>query len=461
MGLEDTIAAIATPSGEGGIAIVRVSGENAIELVDKIFLPVAGGRSLQERAGYSMGLGWVLDREGQKVDEVLVSVMRGPRSYTTEDVVEINCHGGLLPARRCLEEVLHRGVRLAEPGEFTRRAFINGRLDLSQAEAVIDVIRSRTDKGMRIALRQLEGGPGRKLREIEERLIGINARIEASIDFPEEVGDVDEEAAARELLEVGRELEQILDVSRRGRIYRQGIKVVIAGKPNVGKSSLLNALLQENKAIVTDIPGTTRDVVEDYLNIRGIPVRVMDTAGWRETKDVVEKIGVERTREVIAEADVVIVVLDVGAGISQEDLDIRDLLAGKKTIVLVNKEDLPEKRITTQELEEMFGDWPVIRGSVKEDMGLEELEQAIEKLVLRGEVQADDMEMMVNLRHEEALHQAKVHMEAAKMALEADLSLDCLAVDVWGALEALGEATGRNLREDVIDRIFEEFCIGK
>lgn len=459
--MEDTIAAIATPPGEGGIAIVRVSGENAIELVDKMFLPRREGRSLQERAGYSMGLGWVLDGEREKVDEVLVSVMRGPRSYTMEDVVEINCHGGLLPARRCLEEVLRRGARLAEPGEFTRRAFLNGRLDLSQAEAVIDVIRSRTDKGMRIALRQLEGGPGRKLREIEERLIGVNARIEASIDFPEEVGDLDEEAAARELLEIGRELEQILDVSRRGRIYRQGIKVVIAGKPNVGKSSLLNALLQENKAIVTDIPGTTRDVVEDYINIRGIPVRVIDTAGLRETQDVVERIGVERTREVIAEADVVIVVLDVSAGISQEDLDIRNLLAGKKTIVLVNKEDLPEKRITTQDLEEMFGDWPVVRGSVKEEIGLEELEQAIEKLVLEGEVRADDMEMMVNLRHEEVLHRAREYMEAAKMALEAGLPLDCLSVDIWGALEALGEATGRNLREDVIDRIFEEFCIGK
>lgn len=459
--LYDTIAAIGTAPGEGGIAIVRVSGPKAIELVDEIFEPVRGGKRLIERPGYSLGLGWILDRAGEHVDEVLVSVMRAPKSYTAEDVVEINCHGGFLPARRCLEEVLGRGARLAEAGEFTRRAFINGRLDIAQAEAVLDIIRSKTSKGMQIALRQLEGGLVKKIEELEERLIRVNAMVEASIDFPEEVGDLDRQEAEAELVEVDRTLTRILRAAERGRIYRQGIKVVIAGKPNVGKSSLLNALLREKKAIVTDIPGTTRDVIEDYINIRGIPVRIMDTAGLRETEDIVERIGVERTREVLEAADLVILVLDVVTGISREDREIWEGLQEKNTVVLVNKEDMEDKRITQRELEEMFPGMPVIRGSVKEEIGLDELEDTIENMVMGGEVCPDDIEAMVNLRHQKALERAQFHVEAVRQGLDSGITLDCLAVDVWGALEALGDVTGKTLREDVIDRIFRDFCIGK
>lgn len=459
--LDDTIAAIATPPGEGGIAIVRVSGPDAIRMVDRIYRPVPGGRTLAARPGYSLGLGWIVDANGDKVDEVLVSLMRAPKSYTAEDVVEINCHGGQLPARRCLEETLKQGARLAEPGEFTRRAFLNGRLDITQAEAVLDVIRAKTAKGMQIALRQLEGGLGQRLRQLEERLVRVNAMVEASIDFPEEVGDIDVTEATGELELVAREVARILRASQRGRIYRQGIKVVIAGKPNVGKSSLLNAVLREKKAIVTDIPGTTRDVVEDYINIRGIPIRLMDTAGMRDTEDLVEKIGVEKSKEALAEADLVIIVLDVTSGITAEDREIAAMCEGKKTIVLVNKEDLEARHVSPGELAELFPDTPIIHGSVKEEIGLEELEDTVEAMIVGEGIRVDDMEIMVNLRHEQALRRVYQHVQAARKGLQEGVTLDCLAVDVWGALEALGEVSGKTLREDVIDRIFHDFCIGK
>jgi len=459
--LEDTIAAIATPLGEGGIAIVRVSGCGAISIVDHIFRPVPGGKQLRDRRGYSLGLGWIVDEKGEPVDEVLVSVMRAPKSYTAEDVVEINCHGGILPAVRCLEAVLRSGARLAEPGEFTKRAFINGRIDISQAEAIIDIIRSKTEKGMRIAVKQLEGMLRRRVERLEDLLIGLNSMVEASIDFPEEVGDLDEREARSRGQEVLRELERLLLAGERSRIYQKGIKVVIAGKPNVGKSSLLNALLRKNKAIVTDIPGTTRDIIEDYINVKGIPVHIMDTAGIRETPDIVERIGVERSEEVIREADIILVVLDAGAGLSEEDERVAEMVKGKRVIVLVNKEDLEEKRVTMEEVRNLFPGQAVVRGSVKEEIGLDELESAIEEAVLAGKVETGDEEILVNLRQEESFRRAKYSVESFLKGLEAGVSLDCLAVDLGQALDALGEITGRSLKEDVIDRIFRDYCIGK
>ncbi len=459
--LKDTIAAIATPLGEGGIAIVRVSGPEAIEIVDKVFQPVPGGKKLKDRKGYSLGLGWIVDEKEECIDEVLASVMRAPRSYTAEDVVEINCHGGILPAVRCLEAVLRSGARLAEPGEFTKRAFLNGRIDISQAEAIIEIIRSKTEKGMQMAVKQLGGMLRRRVERLEDELIGLNSMVEASIDFPEEVGDLDENEARARGEKIIQELDRLLLAGERSRIYQKGIKIVIAGKPNVGKSSLLNALLRKNKAIVTDIPGTTRDIIEDYINIKGIPVHIMDTAGIRETPDIVERIGVERSEEVIREADIILVVLDAGAGLTEEDERVAEMVRGKRVIVLVNKEDLEEKRVTMDEVTSMFPGQVVVWGSVKEEIGLDELESAIEEAVLAGKIEAGDEEIMVNLRQEESFRRARYSVEAFVKGIEAGVSLDCLAVDIGQALDALGEITGRSLKEDVIDRIFKDYCIGK
>ncbi len=458
MSNEDVIAALSTPPGDGAIGIIRLSGSGVIELVNKIFEP-STGTMLNERPAFSLSLGWIKEMDGSKIDQVLASIMRAPHSYTGEDVVEINCHGGSLPVRRCLQSCLELGIRLAEPGEFTKRAFLNGRLDLSQAEAVIDVIRAKTDQGLRLAMRQLEGN-SLYIDEIEEDLLQVNALLEASLDFPEEVGDLNDEEAGLILESARIKLDRLLRVGRRNEIYRDGINVVICGRPNVGKSSLLNALLRKEKAIVTDIPGTTRDVVEDYINIRGIPVKLMDTAGIRVTEDFVEKIGVEKSREVIEQAELLIFMLDVTEGICQEDMNIYNMVNRERVIVLVNKDDLEAKRISTDQLEQLFPDVRVIRGSVINEVGLEELELAVEEKVLSGNLPGDGMDIMINLRQRDALERTRCQVETARQSI-GGVPLDCLAIDIWGALETLGEIRGKTLKEDVIDRIFSEFCIGK
>jgi len=458
--INDPIVAIATPPGEAAIGIVRLSGPGVIEQVESIFQPYREGMELSERANFSLNLGWLVAVDGEKIDEVLVSVMRAPHSYTGEDLVEINCHGGSLAIRLCLQRCLELGVRIAEPGEFTKRAFLNGRLELSQAEAVIDIIRAKTERGLHLALQQLAGQQGQMIAELEDHLLHLNAMLEASLDFPEEVGDMDQ-AEARDILErVIKELDKLLQAGRRAEIYRDGIELAICGKPNVGKSSLLNALAQKEKAIVTEIPGTTRDVIEEYINIRGIPVKVMDTAGIRMTEDLVEKIGVDKSRQVIHKADLVVLVLDFAAGISTEDLDIFNSIPPEKLIVLVNKEDVQEKEISAAELTAHFSDLKVIRISVKEDTGLDVLEKAVEEMVLGGEIVADGLEIMINLRQKQALLASRAHAQAALLAL-GEVPLDCLGVDIWGAVDCLGELTGKSLKEDIIDRIFHDFCIGK
>ncbi len=456
----DDIAAISTPPGESGIAIVRLSGSNVIEKVSRIFKPYSPGTDIRRKKGYSLTLGWILDDEKEVIDEVLVSIMRAPRSYTGEDVVEINCHGGSLPVRRCLEVVLKSGVRLAEPGEFTRRAFLNGRLDASQVEAVIDIIRAKTEKSLKLAVKQLTGHTSRYIHCLEEDLISLNAMVEASLDFPDEVGDLDYTEAEKKLKEVLGKIERILKAGQRAEIYRDGITITICGKPNVGKSSLLNALLRKEKAIVTSIPGTTRDIIEDYINIRGIPVKLMDTAGIRITEDLVERIGVERSQQAIRDSDLIIFLLDAGEGVTDEDISIYESIENSNIIVLANKEDLEEKNISEKDLKNFFSAAKVIRGSVKEEIGLDELEDTIEKIVFSGQLGSDGQEIMINMRQKNALLKAKKHVEDALGSLR-DVPLDCLGVDIWGALEALGEITGKNLKEDVIDRIFHDFCIGK
>ncbi|MEN6350248.1 MAG: tRNA uridine-5-carboxymethylaminomethyl(34) synthesis GTPase MnmE [Syntrophomonas sp.] len=456
----DDIAAIATPPGEGGIAIVRLSGSGVIDKVSSLFKPFNPDSDLKARGSHSLTLGWIMDEQQEALDEVLLGIMKGPHSYTGENVVEINCHGGTLPARRCLEAMLKSGVRLAEPGEFTRRAFLNGRLDASQAEAVIDVIRAKSEKGLKLAMKQLAGNNSRFVQLLEDKLIAVNAMLDASLDFPDEVGEPHYHEISQILQGIVKDIDKLLAAGRRGEIYRQGISIAICGKPNVGKSSLLNALLRKDKAIVTSIPGTTRDIIEDYLNVKGIPVRLMDTAGIRETQDIVERIGVERSQEVIKESDLIIFLLDVESGITGEDLEIFSSLERHKVLVLVNKEDLEQRNIDEQELKKIFAGVQVIRGSVKEEIGLEELEDSIEERVLSGCLASDDLELMITLRQKDALLRAKRHIEDTRDALQ-KVSLDCLSVDVWGALDCLGEITGKNLKEEVMERIFRDFCIGK
>lgn len=458
--IEDDIAAISTPPGEGGIAMVRLSGSGVIEKMDKLFRPHLEGRLLTERPSHSLTLGWMTDDNNEVIDEVLISVMRGPHSYSGEDVVEINCHGGFLPARRCLERVLSAGVRLAEPGEFTRRAYLNGRLDISQAEAVIDIIRAKSDKGMRLAQQQLSGLNVRYVNHLEEGLTRINAILEASLDFPDEVGEPDYDEVDERLQEVRDSLDALINAARRAEIYREGISIAICGKPNVGKSTLLNTLLRKEKAIVTEIPGTTRDIIEDYINVRGIPVKIMDTAGIRATEDRVEKIGVERSREVINAADLVLFLLDVESGITEEDREIFAQIQTRNIIILVNKEDLMEKNIDTASLAELFPGLPLIRGSAREEIGIDELEESIENLVLSGQTGSDNLEIMVSTRQRQALERARQHVIDVMQSLR-EAPLDCLGVDLGGALEALGEITGKNLKEEAINRIFHDFCIGK
>lgn len=458
--INDDIAAISTPPGEGGIAIVRLSGPGVIDKVHQIFEPFRNQVNLCQRPSFSLTLGWIMDETGEAIDEVLVGLMRSPRSYTGENVVEINCHGGLLPARRVLERVMEMEVRLAEPGEFTRRAFLNGRMDAMQAEAIIDIIRAKSDKSMRLAMKSLSGSNSRLILQLEDNIIHVNALLEASIDFPDEVGDPDYSEIRSLLKGIVKDIDNLIRASDRAEIYRTGISVAITGKPNVGKSSLLNALLRKEKAIVTNIPGTTRDLIEDYIHIKGIPVKIIDTAGIRITDDLIEKIGVERSWEVVREADLVMFLLDNESGITDEDMDIYQYIDNSKAIVLVNKDDLAEKNITEEQIKAVFKGVPIIRISVKEDIGLGELEDTIENMVVSGEVGSDDLEIMLNMRHKKALQTARKHTKDALAVLE-EVPLDCLGVDIQGALEALGQITGKNLKAEVLERIFHDFCIGK
>ncbi|MEA1961543.1 MAG: tRNA uridine-5-carboxymethylaminomethyl(34) synthesis GTPase MnmE [Bacillota bacterium] len=456
----DNIVALSTPSGEAGIGVIRLSGETVIQEIDRVFLPFKEGALLQEKSGYTLNLGWILDEKGYRIDQVLVGVMKEPRSYTGENVIEINCHGGSMPVRRCLERCLELGIRMAEPGEFTKRAFLNGRLDLSQAEAVIDVIRAKTDRGLKLAMEQLEGVNSRYIVEIEEDLLRVNAMVEASIDFPDDVGDLDNEEARALLQGVIETMDRFLEAGKRGQIYRDGASIAICGKPNVGKSSLLNVLVRKEKAIVTEIPGTTRDVIEEYINIKGIPVKVMDTAGIHVTEDFVEKLGIERSLSAIEKADVVLFLLDMGSGLTEEDLQIINKIDKKHLMILVNKEDLEEKKIDEGEIENRFPGIRVIRGSVKEETGIEDLENALKQFFLQGVSGQDELEIMMNIRHQKALVKSRQHVKAVIDVLEV-VTLDCLAVDLQESLVYLGEITGKTLKEEAIERIFHDFCIGK
>ncbi|NLY52333.1 MAG: tRNA uridine-5-carboxymethylaminomethyl(34) synthesis GTPase MnmE [Firmicutes bacterium] len=457
---DDTIAAISTPLGEGGIGIVRLSGADAISLVDKAFVSPKG-QTLAFARSWSLNYGWIVDKHGEKIDEVIVSVMRAPHSYTREDIVEINCHGGLIPLQGVLERVLELGARLAEPGEFTKRAFLHGRLDLSQAEAVIDVIRAKTDRGHRLAMRQLEGGLSQAIKEMRSDLVGLLAAIEAGIDFPDEVGDMEPEAIRQVIDDVSREIAKMLATADTGRLLREGIDTAIVGKPNVGKSSLLNRLVRENRAIVTDVPGTTRDVIEEVVNIGGFPFVVRDTAGIRRTEDVVEKIGVERAIALMEGADLVLCVVDGSSPLEDDDISLLQQVQGKTGVLVVNKKDIGSAE-SDERYRELLPDVPIVRISAETGEGLEELEETIVSQVVEGGIDlTGDSLVVTRARHKQALKEAAASLEAARNTLEMGLPQDLVAVDIRGAAESLGEVTGDTVRDEVIDRIFADFCIGK
>ncbi|MFZ3172596.1 MAG: tRNA uridine-5-carboxymethylaminomethyl(34) synthesis GTPase MnmE [Carboxydocellales bacterium] len=467
--MDDVIAAIATAPGEGGIGIVRISGKGAVEKVEQIFYSPTG-KALSSLGSYMMTYGYIVENKpgakagsnpDSRIDEVIVSIMLGPKSFTGEDVVEINCHGGMIPLRRVLEEVLRSGARMAEPGEFSKRAFLNGRIDLAQAESILDVIRAQTDVGLKVALKQLEGGLSIEVVEIRKGLLELLAFIEAGIDFPEDdIEELSREKIRGRTVEFINKLKLLVETADSGKIYREGLSTVIVGKPNVGKSSLLNALLKEKRAIVTDIPGTTRDVIEEVLNLQGIPVRLVDTAGIRATEDVIEKLGVERSKEWFGLADLVLLVLDAQTGLQHEDLEIASLIKEKRCLVVINKIDVGDK-FKWLEMPPELKQFPKVEVSVKEKRGLQQLEEKIVSLVLEGKVKPGERVLVTNLRHKRALEKAVENLNGVIQSLDHEMPTDCMSIDFKGSLECLGEVTGESIGEDIINEIFAQFCLGK
>lgn len=459
MFIDDTIAAIATAPGEGGIGIIRISGEKSLQVAQSIFKSKSG-KMIKDYNARTLIYGTVVDNE-KVIDEVLVAYMKGPNSYTAEDVIEINCHGGFISVKKILELILSKGVRLAEAGEFTKRAFLNGRIDLSQAEAIIDVIKSKTDMAHEVAQSKLEGSLAKKIKDLRMNVTEVLAHLEVSIDFAEEdVEEITYQTLEEKALELRNEIKKLYDTAESGKILRDGLKTVIVGKPNVGKSSLLNSILGENRAIVTDIAGTTRDVIEEFVNIKGIPLKIVDTAGIRETEDVVEKIGVEKSRESFSTADLVIMVLDASRKLSEEDMEILESLKNKKTIVLLNKMDL-EPQIELEKIEEFVNSEDIIKISALKHQGIEELQDKIEAMVYHGSVKNSSNLMITNSRHKDALFKAYESINDAISAIEQRMPYDFIEVDFKNIWDYLGYINGDTVREDLLDTIFANFCIGK
>lgn len=458
----DTIAAISTPMGEGAIAIVRLSGDQAFEIADRLFRGV-GGKRLKDVASHTIHYGHIIDpKTGEVAEEVMVSAMKGPKTFTKEDVIEINCHGGLVSVNRVLQLLLNNGARLAEPGEFTKRAFLNGRIDLSQAEAVMDLIRAKTDRAMNVALGQMEGRLSKLIQKLRQEILEILAHVEVNIDYPE-YDDV-EEMTHHMLLEksayVRKEIEKLLRTSQQGKILREGLSTVIVGRPNVGKSSLLNSLVHENKAIVTDIPGTTRDVIEEYVNVRGVPLRLLDTAGIRETEDIVERIGVEKSRQVLKEADLILLVLNYSDELTAEDENIFKAVEGMDVIVIVNKMDL-EQKIDMDRVHELSKKHKLVTTSLLEDKGVDDLEDAIASLFFEGSIEAGDITYVSNTRHIALLNQALNAIDEAMQGVEMGTPIDIVQIDLTRTWELLGEIIGDSVHESLIDQLFSQFCLGK
>jgi tRNA modification GTPase len=457
----DTIAAISTPMGEGAIAIVRLSGEEAVEIADRVFQP-KGKKRLIEVDSHTIHYGHLVDpKEEQIIEEVMVSIMRAPKTFTREDVVEINCHGGLVSVNRVLKLLLNNGARLAEPGEFTKRAFLNGRIDLSQAEAVMDLIRSKTDRAMNVALNQMEGRLSILIQKLRQTLLETVAHVEVNIDYPEyDAEEMTHEMLLKQTSYVRDEISKLLVTAQQGKILREGLSTVIIGRPNVGKSSLLNSLVHENKAIVTDIPGTTRDVIEEYVNVRGVPLRLVDTAGIRETEDIVERIGVERSRQYLKQADLILLVLNYGDDFTEEDERLFEAASGMDVIVIVNKTDL-EQKIDLDRVKQLAKNHTLITTSLLHEEGIDHLEEAIAALFFQGDLEAQDLTYVSNSRHIALLEQAKGTIEEAMNSIEMGLPIDMAQIDITRTWELLGEIIGDTVSESLIDQLFSQFCLGK
>ena len=468
----ETIAAIATALSDSGIGIVRISGENAIYIIDNIFRSAAGRRILTKVQSHTIHYGYIVDSDENVIDEVMVAVMKAPRSYTTEDTVEINCHGGVLVMQKVLEAVLHAGARLAQPGEFTKRAFLNGRIDLSRAEAVIDVIHSQNDYALSSSVSQLKGQLSNKIHTLREDILYQIAFIESALDDPEHISlDGYPEQLAAKVIYFQQEIAKLLATADNGRLIKEGISTVIVGKPNAGKSSLLNMLLGEDRAIVTEIAGTTRDALHETINLHGISLNMIDTAGIHETQDVVEKIGVERAKKYAMDADLILYVVDASGNIDEDDQNIISLLDGKKAIILLNKSDL-ENKITEESLKENLAkrlkhseDIRILRTSTidpsSENSGMEELEETIRNMFFEGELKHNNELVVTNLRHKEALQDALHSLQLVERSIEDGMPEDFYSIDLTSAYASLGKIIGEEVDEDVVNEIFSKFCMGK
>ena len=457
--MSTTIAAISTAMSASGIGIIRISGPEATEVASRIYRSKGGKKNLKNVDSHTIHYGYIYDQD-ELIDEVLVMLMKAPRTFTGEDTVEIDCHGGVFAMKRVLETVLKNGAKIAEPGEFTKRAFLNGRLDLSQAEAVMDVIQAKNEHALKSSMEQLKGSVHRAIKEIRSNLIYHIAYIESALDDPEHISL---DGYAEELLETvkkeKKEISYLLERAEDGKILQEGIKTVILGKPNAGKSSLLNLLVGENKAIVTDIAGTTRDILEEYINLHGITLKMTDTAGIRETEDIVEKIGVEKAREMAKEADLILYVVDSSTKLDENDEEIIAMLADKKAIVLYNKTDL-EPVTDLQELKQRISH-KVIPISARTQAGIRELEDTVKEMFFTGNISFNDEVYITNARHKEALEEAKKSLELVEGSIMAGMPEDFFSIDLMNAYESLGKILGESVGEDLVNEIFSKFCMGK
>lgn len=456
----DTIAAISTPPGEGGISIIRISGVDALKTASQIYR----GKDLNKVNSHTINYGHIIDPEnGNEVDEVMVSVMRAPHTYTKEDIVEINCHGGIVATNRILQIILGLDARLAKPGEFTERAFLNGRIDLSQAEAVMDLIRAKTDQSMKVALDQLDGNLSHLITNLRQNILDVLAQVEVNIDYPEydDVETMTARLLKEKAIEVKAKIQQLLSTAKQGKVLRDGLATAIIGHPNVGKSSILNHLLHEDKAIVTDVAGTTRDVIEEYVNVQGVPLKLVDTAGIHETEDKVEKIGVDRSRKALLQADLVILVLDSSVPLRDEDRELLRETNYMQRIVVLNKSDL-EVKINLNELQEYVDDKEIIKSSAVSPLGTKDLEDRIAAMFFAGSIENTSNNIMVtNARHIGLLKQAETALDAVLEGIETGMPVDLVQIDMTRAWDLLGEITGDNYQDELLDQLFSQFCLGK
>lgn len=453
----DTIAAISTPIGEGGISIVRLSGEDAVAIANKLFK----GADLTKVPTHTIHYGHIVDPKTQEVvDETMVSVLRAPKTFTREDMVEINCHGGMIVTNDILQLLLANGARMADPGEFTKRAFMNGRIDLTQAESVMDIVRAKTDKSRQVAMTQLAGGLLEKIKTMRQELLDTMAHEEVNIDYPEyDMDDLTSQEMKKKAQEVSKQIEQLLQTAQEGKIIRNGLATAIVGRPNVGKSSLLNYLTQDDKAIVTDIAGTTRDTLEEYVSVKGVPLKLIDTAGIHHTEDKVEKIGVERSKKAIKEADLVLLLLDASQDLTAEDKRLLDLTANKKRIIILNKRDLGTK--ISQEMIKNLTDNPIIVTSILKQKNMDALENAIEKLFFSGIENSQNQILVTNQRQAGLLAKAKQSLEDVISGINDAMPLDLVQIDLKNAWDTLGEITGESAPDELITQLFSQFCLGK